>query len=169
VSALNDWAARWLRDEENEAVEEDFRDVRAGEKAKRVAEAVADNAPPLEGKMSAEQAEKFARSFWTTGNVLAVKFFGPEYDNEAERDDLVEASVPMCQEYLPANLDLEGGLSGFLPIELVFLVTVGIVYVPKHMAAKRRKEAEAAAAAAPPSEEKEVSGEVTARGIRAVG
>jgi hypothetical protein len=157
VSLLDDAAAAWRSQEDREYVDA----AHSEQKHQARAEAVSDASPERE-EMSDEESREFAAGAWELLDVGITKFAGPGYAlTAAEKARLLPVSARMAKKHLPADFSL-ADLEDLVPLEVVFVATVGLVYWPKHTAVT-----EAAAAAAAKKPEKEVAGEAT-RAIRAV-
>lgn len=172
MSRADDAANAWREEEERESVDAAYEQQRYRKRADQVDESTASD----NDRMNPEEAAAWAKDAWRMLDWAAVKFAGPEYAlTEEDKATLLPVSGRMAQKHVPKSLSL-AGLEDLIPVELVFLATVGWVYLPKRNAAQEAKKKAAAAKAAAAGgqqpgqpEEKEVKGTVTERrGLSAV-
>lgn len=161
---LGDIKDAWSAEDAREQTDEAFRDAQHAKRAEKVASSVG-----VEGQMSDEQAEELANLAWTGIDIGACKLLDKRYAlTKEEHTRLVEATAPVMQKHLPADIGI-GDLEAMVPVELVLFGTVLVVYWPKYSSAKREAAAAAEAKAkAAPAPEKEVSGQVTERRLNVV-
>ncbi len=163
MSLFGDVAAAWLNEEDREETDEKFDEQRAHQKAKKVAGVEA-----AEETISDEKAAELAKDAWELIDGLVVTYVDKAYaQNDDDRAKLLPVTARMMKKYVPVDMAGVGfSLEDWIPLELLFIATVGWVYWVKYQVAMA--ELAKAKAANDPSAPAGTQTVDASRGIRAV-